>query len=117
MVDGTTMTLGGREFTLPPLSLAQTRKFHLNGKLAKLPWNGPQLLFATTKDDGGAEFMEELAIVAEVVTEAVRRNHPEVTDEEMLELLDLGNLAPVLKAVLGAAGLAKQGAPGEAKRP
>jgi hypothetical protein len=114
VIDGTQMNLGGLDFVVPPLTLAQTRKFHLDGKLAKLPWSGPQLVYGAVEN--GEAFLASLAVTSEIVAAAIGRNHADVTADAVLDLLDLGNLEAVMKAVLGAAGLARN-APGEAKSP
>ena len=53
--------------------------------------------------------------IVDVVHAAVIRNYPALTKEEVEDLIDLGNAAVIIKAVMGQSGLVrKDGAPGEA---
>jgi hypothetical protein len=95
MIPGTTIILGDREWLVPPLSLAQLQHFlprvqELNAAAAA----GPAGLGA-----------EQLAVLVEVVTAAMQRNYPEITTDQVGNLLDLGNAPTVLAATLAAARL------------
>ena len=101
MIEGIVIQMGGKEFTVPALSLGQVRR--LLPKIEKISTvNG--LLNA-----------EQMDCIVDVVHAAVIRNYPALTKEEVEDLIDLGNAAVIIKAVMGQSGLVrKDGAPGEA---
>lgn len=83
--------MGGRKWTIPPLTLKQIKKFS-----------------GTLQDLGNLDTASVLAMAdaaTDVIHAAVARNYPELTRNEMEELLDLGNLMHVVQAVLGVSGL------------
>jgi len=90
VIDGVKLTLGGRDFTVPPLSLKSVRKL------------APKLRAITSMGDIPTD--EEMDTVVEVVHSAIVRNYQEITAEEVEGFLDLGNLKDVLLAVLGVSG-------------
>jgi len=96
------VTLGGREFVVPPLNLKALRK--LAPKI--------QMLAAI----GDVPTDEQLEAVASVVHSALVRNYPDMTQEEVEDALDLLNLVPTIDAVMQASGL-RRVAPGEAQEP
>jgi hypothetical protein len=95
MVPGISMNLGGEDRIIAPLSFAAVRR--LLPRLQTLRMDGP-----------GAFSDEQIAVIVEAVGCSLRRNHPEVTDEQVLEWLDLGNFKSVFNAVMGASGLEKR---------
>ncbi|MBV8121119.1 MAG: hypothetical protein JO081_14420 [Alphaproteobacteria bacterium] len=99
MIPGVQVAMGGREWTVPPLTLG------------KLRWLMPKLRQLT---DISAQMDEtQIAILIEVVIAAMQRNYPDLTAESVENLLDLGNAAEVLRAVLTGSGL-REHRPGEA---
>jgi hypothetical protein len=104
VISGVTVTMGGREWTVPPLTLGQLRR--LMPKVRQL-------------SEIGAQMGEtQIAVIVEIVTEALQRNYPDITTETVENLLDLGNSGPVLTAVLTGSGLKQPVlAPGEAVAP
>jgi hypothetical protein len=91
VIPGITIAMGGADWVVPPLTLGQLRR--LMPKLQELgdpgqPMAGPQI-----------------AVLVEIVAAALQRNYPDATAERVEELLDLGNAAPVLAAVLTGSGL------------
>lgn len=50
---------------------------------------------------------EQVAIVAEVVQMAMRRNYPDITVEKVADMIDLGNFREVFEAVLNMSGYKK----------
>jgi hypothetical protein len=104
MIPGITIMMGGREWTIPPLTLGQLRR--LMPKVRQL-------------SDINAQMGErEIAVLVEIVTAALQRNYPDITAESVEDLLDLGNSGPVLTAVLTGSGLRQPGFPaGEAMAP
>jgi hypothetical protein len=97
LIDGVEVSMGGRKWTVPPLNLKQIKKFE------------PILKGLGNLDAGNV--LAQSDGMLDVIHAAVARNYPEVTHEELEEMLDLGNLLPVVQAVMGVSGLLR----GEAK--
>ena len=96
MIPGIAIAMGGADWVVPPLTLGQLRRL-----MPKLQALG---------DVGGTLAEPQIAVLVEIVAAALQRNYPEVTADKVEELLDLGNAAAVLAAVLTGSGLQ----PGEA---
>ena len=91
MIPGVTITMGGQEWTVPPLTLGQLRL--LMPKVREL-------------SDVNTQMGEsQIGILVEIVSVALQRNYPGITADTVESLLDLGNAAPVLSAVLTGSGL------------
>lgn len=91
MINGITVTMGGKECTIPPLTLGQLRQ--LMPKVRQLSEIGEKI------------GESQITLIVEIVTAALRRNYPEIDDELVENLLDLGNAVSVLTAVLTGSGL------------
>jgi hypothetical protein len=98
MLPGVTIEIGGREWTVPPLTLGQIRR--LGAAIATLGTDRPLL-------DG-----ETVGAIVTVVTAAMQRNYPDLTEDAVAELLDMATAPAVFLAVLTGSGF-KRGAPGE----
>ena len=92
---------GGQVRTIPPLSLAALRR--LQGSLSKL-------------SDVGALEPEAIDTVVKATHAALRRNYPEMSEDDVAELIDLGNMHDVISCVLDVAGV-KRKAGQDAKNP
>lgn len=104
MIPGVTIAMGGDDWLIPPLTLGQLRR--LMPKLRQLTEIGASM--------GEAQ----IGILIEIVMAALQRNYPEVTEERVESLLDLGNAGEVLNAVLTGSGLKPRGtSAGEAPAP
>ncbi|HUN99574.1 MAG TPA: hypothetical protein VMU69_25485 [Bradyrhizobium sp.] len=91
MIPGVAVMMGGQQWTVPPLTLGQLRR--LMPKVRQL-------------SDVTAQMGEtQIAVLVEIVAAALQRNYPEMTEETVENLLDLGNAGPVLNAVLVGSGL------------
>jgi hypothetical protein len=88
LIPGVTLTLGGREFVVPPLSMKALRELH------------PQ--WPTLQSMGDVPTGPQIDVVLGVVHSALIRNYPDLTRDELEELVDLGNLPKALMAVMGA---------------
>jgi hypothetical protein len=91
MIPGIAILMGGREWTIPPLTLGQLR--HLMPKIRQLSEIGLQM----------AE--PQIDVLVEIVAAALQRNYPDISIQMVENLLDLGNAASVLHAVLTGSGL------------
>jgi hypothetical protein len=104
MVPGVTVTMGGQDWVVPPLTLGQLRR--LMPKVRQLTEIGASM--------GEAQ----ISVLVDIVTSALQRNYPELTTNEVENLLDLGNASAVLNGVLTGSGLRPGGTPvGEARAP
>jgi hypothetical protein len=91
LIDGVEISMGGKKWTVPPLTLKQVKKFQ------------PILEGLGNLDEANA--LAQSDALVEVIHAAIARNYPEVIRDEIDELLDLGNLMPVVQAVMGVSGL------------
>ena len=97
MLPGVTITMGGRDWLVPPLTLGQLRR--LMPKVRQLT------------EIGASMGETQIGVLVEIVAAALQRNYPEATAEMVENLLDLGNASAVLNAVLTGSGLKPGGAP------
>jgi len=104
VIPGVAVMMGGREWTVPPLTLGQLRR--LMPKVREL-------------SEIGAQMGEtQIGVLVEIVAAALQRNYPDITAETVENLLDLGNAGRVLNAVLTGSGLkSRVPLPGEAVAP
>lgn len=104
MIPGVAVAMGGQDWIVPPLTLGQLRR--LMPKVKQLTEIGASM--------GDAQ----ISVLIDIVAAALQRNYPEMTQDKVEDLLDLGNASAVLNAVLTGSGL-KPGAPpmGEALAP
>jgi hypothetical protein len=91
MIPGVTITMGGQDWLIPPLTLGQLRR--LMPKVRQLTEIGASM--------GEAQ----IGVLVEIVAAAVQRNYPDATADMIENLLDLGNANAVLNAVLTGSGL------------
>jgi hypothetical protein len=109
LLEGTKCNLGGRDFIVPPLNIKALRIL------------GPRFAELQSAAECGnlAEMFqgEKLDTLLDVVHAAISRNYPEVTREELEDLVDLGNLEPVFRAVCAQSGMQKGAPKGEAAGP
>src|SRR6266699_3746809 len=102
MIPGITISMGGSDYIVPPLTLGQLKR--LTPTIARL----------SDKEDQSVVF----DAVCEIVKEALSRNYPSISKEQVEDLLDLANCAEAVGAVLRGSGLklgealAVTGAPG-----
>jgi hypothetical protein len=104
MMPGVTVTMGGQDWIVPPLTLGQLRRLM------------PQVRQLT--EIGASMGEAQINVLIDIVTAALQRNYPETTPDKVENLLDLGNASAVLNAVLTGSGLKPGGAAmGEALAP
>jgi hypothetical protein len=84
---------GGRVYTIPPLSLGALQL--MQDRLAALPT-------LNSIDPVAVRTMIESAYLA------LRRNYPDITTDEVAELVDLGNVGEVYECLLDAAGVKRK---------
>ena len=92
MFDGSKMTIEGKEYVVPALSLGQLRR----GILAKLREHDETL--------GKGDIFGAMLIRGEVIFAALQRNYPDLTQEKFEDAADLSNTGTIWLAVLGSSG-------------
>jgi hypothetical protein len=97
MIKGKEIELGGKMYVVPPLSLS------------KVEYYQDQLVNFT----GGLD-PKSVKLVSEVTHAAIARNYPDMTLEEVKDILDLGNMVEVFQAVLQVSGFVMSTDQGEA---
>lgn len=102
--DGVKVSLRGREVVIPPLTLYALRKFTASGHMERI------------SKMGALPSVDDLDAAAELIHAALLPNYPEITLEEVLNLVDVKNLGEVVPAIMGQSGL-RQVKPGEAGAP
>jgi hypothetical protein len=100
IIEGVRLNLGGRDFVVPPLTLKSLRK--MANRLSAL------------RTMGDIPTDDEVEVVVEIVHAAMVRNYPDLTTDDVEELMDMANLKSVMLAVLQGSGLSRS-APGEAE--
>lgn len=97
---GIPIYFNSKEYIVPPLSVRQFR-------------DNLALLTEPVGDVTPANAVERMNKFVPVIGMALRRNYPEMKDEELLDLLDLNTFVDALLAVQRASGM-KAARPGEA---
>lgn len=96
LIPGVIIEMGGTDYTVPPLNFAAVKKV-----AAKLP---------SLKDmKGGLPDNEQIDTMVEIIHLAMKRNYPEITADELIELLDMGNVMRVIEAIMSGSGFTQQG--------
>lgn len=94
--EGEIVNLAGTDYTVPALSLRQVRE--LASKLEKLD-----------AEATGMPAAEQMEAVVDVLHAALSRNYPDMTKEQVLDLIDLGNMTSLVKAAMRTSGLVGKG--------
>lgn len=89
---GIAVVLGTREYIVPSLSVRQYREHR-------------ELLSKPIEAKTDSEVLDVFDRYLPLIGVALRRNYPELSDDDLLDLLDLGNFREVLAAISGASGL------------
>ncbi len=88
MIPGVTIQMGGNDWLVPPLTLGHLRRLD------------PSIKALTSGD-----VEKVLSAICTIVAAALSRNYPEMTEQRVEDLIDLGNRDAVVAAVLGNSGL------------
>lgn len=96
MIPGVEIDMGGRTWTVPPLTI---------GQLIPL---APRLKMLEAVGAPIAMTQEQIEALLDVVLGAMGRNYPDLTRTELAGLLDTGNTLPVVFAIMYGSGF-KQG--------
>ena len=89
LIEGAAVRIGETTYVCPPISVRQYRqhrdKLHRLAAVAGLP-----------SDD-------ELTAIVAVLHAALSRNYPDLTVEQLEDMIDVGNIAALIRAVTGQA--------------
>jgi hypothetical protein len=94
LIDGVVIRMGGRDWIVPPLTFRQLRRLQ------------PKLEGLARIRLGGDMSLEHVTTLCEIVQAALARNYPELSLDDIEDLLDLGNARAVVTAILTGSGLA-----------
>jgi hypothetical protein len=97
--EGVPIWMDGKEWIIPPLSLGQFRKHH--DTLTNVE--------ATPQD-----WQELIASRLPIILGAVQRNYPELTEEQLLDMIDLRTYNAILGAIMHSSGM-RPAQPGESQ--
>ncbi len=90
--DGVPLEIGGKTYVFPPLNFRRIKKL------------APLIERLQRVDPKKIPTPEELNDFVELIHSALSRNYPDMTVEEVEEMVDLGNLPKVVLSVMGASG-------------
>lgn len=99
---GVWVTLGDEAYRIPPIAFRVVQE--MEAEVAQLADLGA----------GGRPTPVQMAIVEKLVLSAIQRNYPDMTQERIAEMIDVGNYMPVLNATLGVSGYVRRAGSGEA---
>jgi len=89
---GITLNLGGTDYILPPISL---------GALEQLQTRVSE--FKGDVNDG-----KQVSTVIDSALASMQRNYPDITREQVADMIDIGNMADVFAAVMDVSGLKRK---------
>lgn len=95
LIDGVALSLRNRDFTVPAMTFGQIKRLKAE--------------FETLKTAGQDFTPESHEAIITIVHTAMMPNHPELTRDELEDLLDPTNIATAFNAIMGASGLAQSG--------
>jgi hypothetical protein len=97
LIDGVVISMGGIDYTVPPLNLAGVKKVLASGDMAEL------------QNVKGVPSADQIGVISRIAILALNRNYPDLTIEELEELLDLGNAMQIIRSVMGVSGFVARG--------
>jgi hypothetical protein len=96
--DGRKVRMGGQDWVLAPLNLRQIRT----------------TLKDAIGDLQGADTEKRLTAFVNIIHGSLSRNYPDITMEQVEEMLDTGNIGAVVEAVMNTSGLVRTASGGTA---
>lgn len=93
LYEGETIKIRGKEYVFPGLSLGQIERFADD-------------IEEVSKNDGTFD-KKMIGTCVQIIHAALSRNYPEITVEEVKDMLDLRNMKTVFYAVMGTSGFEK----------
>ena len=95
--EGTPIKLGGVEYVMPPLNLKRLKALRAEFDIVN------------TMDKGRIMTDEQIDAMLKVIHAAISRNYPDMTVDDLAELIDFGNLQTISAAVSSISGLVQRG--------
>ncbi len=105
MIKGIIIEMGGKEWTVPPLTIGQLRE--LAPELARFKLD---TLFLTEEGVN----VEAVDAIIKIAHAALQRNYPDLSEDALVDLIDLGVMGEVAQAVFTGTGLKRSIGVGEA---
>ncbi len=102
MIRGTRVTIGGKEYLMPPA----------NWKTLDKHDEFLQRYMGAVKSGGVEAKRDDMKTMFEIVHEALQRNYPQLAADELKEHVDFGNLPELFQAAMQTSGF-EEGRPGE----
>jgi len=97
LIDGFSLQVGGQEYIIPPLNFSAIKRFQKNGT------------FEIANGASGSLDAEKTDAMIDLIHAAMTRNYPDMTREEVEDVLDMGNMATIINAVMGRSGMVAAG--------
>lgn len=91
-IKGVTVNLNGTDYVVPPIALGALEQ--LQAKIAAF--------------DGNAGDAQQISTVIDCAHAALKRNYPELTREEVADLIDISTMMDVFEAVMDVSGLKRR---------
>jgi hypothetical protein len=95
--DGVKIKLGGKDYIVPPLSFKRLK--NLKPEMEVIKTVAPQ---TELTDD-------QIEAMIRIIHAAISRNYPDLKEEDLFDLLDLGNIGKITAAVMGQSGFEQRG--------
>jgi hypothetical protein len=92
---GVWVVMGDKQYKVAPLNFKAMRE--LSAKISSI----------TSLEKGEMPSGEQMSALVPIAHAALKRNYPQMTEDEVADNLDFGNFGNVLSAVLGTSGLNK----------
>ena len=91
-IKGVTVELNGVDYVIPPIALGALE----------------QLQERIVAFNGDIQDVKQISTVIDCAYAAMRRNYPDMTREEVADLIDIGNMNEVFTAVMDVSGLKRK---------
>ena len=91
-IKGVTVELNGTNYVIPPIALGALE----------------QLQERIGAFDGNVQDAKQISTVIDCAHAALRRNYPEMTREQVADLIDIANMGDVFAAVMDVSGLKRK---------
>jgi len=96
--EGVPITIAGKEWIIPALNFSALRRLR------------PQIETLSEVSLSANLSGEQIDIIISVIHSAVVRNYPDITKENIEEMITLANIRPIINAVMGISGFVPGGA-------
>lgn len=91
-IKGVTIELNGTNYVIPPIALGALE----------------QLQERIVAFNGNVQDVKQISTVIDCAYAALRRNYPDMTREEVADLIDIGNMNEVFVAMMDVSGLKRK---------